>query len=389
MNSTVSQQQSTESRIQGTEAAWTVFKERPLEGYGNGNYMYALDTVTGQDSTKPFTSMAPNTLARLLVEKGIAGTSLYALLFLAVARALWQRRKQRESRIIGCTLLALLAKDMSQSAWEEVPFLMLMVYLLLAYLQREEEEEPERIPFSASGYAIAGLALATVLVWNIPSMLRATDPTGTYLERKEYRKAWMRHPEDVQLRYLYASRTLVKENPAEADSILRKLATDFPRNSLYLRAYAERCYIRDDKGTACRMMAEAIRYTPRLLDDERMRYWKQTDSIFHASVVRKALEDKPVNGASALDYARYGYVAHWAGDTITANASLREAVKILPNLTTPYLLLGEYDKYKLLMYGAFHADLEHAPLPEYPPVNEDYLLEKQVDVKVRNWYRSR
>jgi O-antigen ligase len=113
-----------------------------LEGYGNGNYMYALDTVTGQDSTKPFTSMAPNTLARLLVEKGIAGTSLYALLFLAVARALWQRRKQRESRIIGCTLLALLAKDMSQSAWEEVPFLMLMVYLLLAYLQREEEEEP-------------------------------------------------------------------------------------------------------------------------------------------------------------------------------------------------------------------------------------------------------
>ena len=120
-----------------------------------------------------------------------------------------------------------------------------------------------------------------------------------------------------------------------------------------------------------------------------MRYWKQTDSIFHASVVRKALEDKPVNGASALDYARYGYVAHWAGDTITANASLREAVKTLPNLTTPYLLLGEYDKYKLLMYGAFHADLEHAPLPEYPPVNEDYLLEKQVDVKVRNWYRSR
>ena len=169
---------------------------------------------------------------------------------------------------------------------------------------------------------------------------------------------------------------------------MRKLATDFPRNSLYLRAYAERCYIRDDKGTACRMMAEAIRYTPRLLDDERMRYWKQTDSIFHASVVRKALKDKPVNGASALDYARYGYVAHWAGDTITANASLREAVKILPNLTTPYLLLGEYDKYKLLMYGAFHSDLEHAPLPEYPPVNEDYLLEKQVDVKVRNWYRS-
>ena len=59
---------------QGTSAAWTAFKVCPLAGYGNGNYMYALDTATGQDSTKSFTSMPPNTLARILVEKGIVGT---------------------------------------------------------------------------------------------------------------------------------------------------------------------------------------------------------------------------------------------------------------------------------------------------------------------------
>lgn len=66
---------------------------------------------------------------------------------------------------------------------------MLMTYLLLAYLQREEEEEPKRIPFSASGYVVAGLALTAVLVWNVPGVLQAIDPTGTYLERKDYRKA--------------------------------------------------------------------------------------------------------------------------------------------------------------------------------------------------------
>lgn len=79
MNRTASQRQSTESRVQGTSAAWTAFKVCPLVGYGNGNYMYALDTATGQDSTKSFTSMPPNTLARMLVEKGIVGTSLYVL----------------------------------------------------------------------------------------------------------------------------------------------------------------------------------------------------------------------------------------------------------------------------------------------------------------------
>lgn len=116
----------------------------------------------GQDSTKSFTSMPSNTLVRMLVEKGIVGTSLYVLFLLAVVRVLWQRRKRRESRIIGCTLLALFAKDMSQSAWGEIPFLMLEVYLLLAYLQREKEENPERIPFSASSYTIAGFSLAAL-----------------------------------------------------------------------------------------------------------------------------------------------------------------------------------------------------------------------------------
>lgn len=389
MNRTVSQQQSTESRIHGSYTAWTTFKSRPLVGYGIGNYMYALDRITGQDSTKAFTSMPPNTLVRLIVEKGITGFLLYALLFLAVARSIWKQRTKRESRIIGCALLALIAKDMSQSAWGEIPFLMLMTYFILAYLQKNDVKEQECIPFTASCYVVVGFALTAVLVCNVPYILNVSDPTGIYLEKKDYRKAWIRHPGDIQLQYMYATRTLLKEDTSKADSMLRKLATDFPKNSLYLRAYAERCYANGARETACKMMAEAIRYSPRLLDDERMHCWKQTDSIFHSSVVQKVLDDKPTNSASASDYARYGYLAHWTGDTLTANAYLRKALKMLPNLATPYLLLGEYDKYKLLMYGAFHADLKHASLPKYPKINEDYLLEKHVFIKFRNWYEEK
>ncbi len=387
MNHNYSQKQSMEGRVQSTSAALKVFKERPLIGYGNGNYMYAIDTVTGQDSTKPFTSMAPNTLALLLVEKGIIGISLYVLLFFTIAKTLWKRGKHRESHIIGFTLLALLIKDMSQSAWEETPLLMQMTYLLLAYLQKKDEEELEQVQFSPSCYVVAGLALSAVLIWNIPDILQAADPTGTYLKQKDYRNAWMQHPEDVQLSYLYASRTLMKENSTEADSILYKLVRDFPKNSLYLSTYAVRCYDKDDKENACHMMAEAIRYTPRLLDYDKMNLWKNTDSAFHASVIQKVLATKP--GNSALDYAHYGYVAHWKRDTLTANAYLREALKLLPNFATPYLLLGEHDKYKLLIYGAFCSDLRHIPLPEDPQINENYLLEKQVAVKVKKWYDSK
>lgn len=106
MNRTASQQQSTESRISGTAAAWQAFTERPLMGYGNGNYTYAVDAITGQDSTKPFTSIAPSLPVQLLVEKGICGTLVYLFAGIMIVRTLWQHRKKPDSRIIAATLLA-------------------------------------------------------------------------------------------------------------------------------------------------------------------------------------------------------------------------------------------------------------------------------------------
>lgn len=388
MHQTVSQQQSTESRIHGTAAAWETFKKRPLCGHGNGNYTYALDPVIGQDSTKQFTSFPPNTLAWLSVEKGIIGILLYGLLGLAIIQTIRKQRKQRKSRIILCTLLAFLAKDMSQSAWQETPFIMLMVYLPLAYLQREEKEKMERLPISTSVCMITGATLTALLFGNTPNGIQAADPTCTYLEKEDYRNAMQRHPDDVQLRYLYASRTLLQENPAEADSILKELATDFPRNSLYLSTYAERCYKNNNQTTAREMMAKAIYYTPRLLDDERMKWWEQSDSLFYQSVIEDVISLKPGNSASAWEYAHYGYVLHWKGEIITATDYLKKALEILPNLTTPYLLLEEYDKYKLLIYGAFHADLNKMKLPDYPLINEDFLWKKQAGVKFKSWYET-
>lgn len=386
MNCTASQRQSTESRIYGTEAAWKAFEKSPIIGYGSGNYMYVLDPMIGQDSTKLLTSMPPNTLARLLIEKGIAGTLLYLVLLIAIIRSLWRRRKKRESSIVACTLIAFLIKDMTQSAWGEIPFLMLMVYLFLAYLQKEEEGEPKKISASASSYLIGGLIVAALLLWNIPCVRQAINPVGTYLRKKDYRKAFLKKTEDIQLRYLYASRTLMQENPIEADSILQKIATEFPKNSLYLTSYAGRCYMNGDKKMALKMISNAIRYTPRLLESELVKGWQSRDYDFYKNVITSAIREIPNKYASASDYACYGYILYYTGDTLNSITYLKEAVRLLPNLTIPYFLLGEYDKYKLLMYGAFQADLKKMCLPELPFVDEGYLIKKQLSLKIKNWY---
>lgn len=385
MNQTTSQQQSTESRIQSTEAAWQAFKQRPIWGYGNGNYRYALDPIIGQDSTKPFTSMPPNTISALLIEKGIVGILLYLLLGIVVVRCVWMNRKQRESRIIICTLLAFLAKDMSQSAWQETPFLMVITYLILAYLQKEEKEEIWCIQTSTS-YIVTSIAGIVIFLWSIPKIIHAYDQTGNFLKQKDYLNAWRKHPEDKQLYYLFVSRILMQENPSKADSSLKELTIKYPQNSLFARSYAQRCYENGQKETAQHMMAKAINLTPRLLDDEWMKKWEKSDSLFYQKIIEEVIKLKPEKKASASAYARYGYILSWKGENATATIYLTKALEILPNLATPYLLLGEINKYKLLTYGAFHSGIERKKLPNYPPINEDFLWQQQAALKIQKWY---
>lgn len=382
MNRTASQQQSTGSRISAAAAAWQAFVERPLTGYGKGNYTYAVDGITGQDSTKPYTSMAPSLPVQLLVEKGMCGTLVYLFAGILTVWTLWKRREKPDSRIIAATLLAVLVKDLTQATWLGTPALQLMSCILLAYLQRDESPSAET---GCTAYLVPAFVVAAWMGWNVPSFRFLADPTLDYLQDSNYEAACTRHPEDVQLQYLYAL-SVEKEYPEKSDSILKSLAIRYPRNSLYLSAYAFRCYRLGDSAVAVRLMAEAVRYTPRLVHGELMQVWKRQAPLFYKRVWRKAVSLRPEPGASPADDARYGYLVYTAGDTLQAERYLRQAVLALPNLTTPWLLLGDTMKYRLLVYGAFQRDLSHKKLPEHPVLSSDILFHMNYAPKVQNWY---
>ena len=382
MDQTASQQQSTQSRITATEAAWHVFKERPLLGYGNRNYMYAVDPLLGQDSTKPFTSIAPNLPVQLLVEKGIVGTLLYLFVGIVVGRILWRYRKRTDSRIIAATWLAIFVKDLAQATWLNTPFLLFVSYILWAYLQRYETITTET---SRLAYLIPGIALTVFIGWNIPQLPRMLDPTRNDLQEGNYEKAYHRHPEDVQLRYLYAE-SIQTGHHSQADSILKSLAGHYPKHSLYRSAYAWRSYQQGDTATALDMMAEAIRYTPRLIAGETMIRWRGQDSLFYHRIQQKVSAFRPAPDATPADYARYGYLAYALGDTLQATGYLQQAVHALPNLATPWLLLCDTAKYRQLRYGAFESDSSRNELPEQPTLTPTRLLEMNYAPKVQNWY---
>lgn len=51
--------------------------------------------------------------------------------------------------------------------------------------------------------------------------------------------------------------------------------------------------------------------------------------------------------------AKYGYLLYYMGHKEKSKAYLNYAVDRLPNLSTPWLLLGDDEKYRLLTDGAY------------------------------------
>lgn len=436
MNHTISQQQSTEGRITATLAAWDAFKKRPILGYGSSNFTFAIDQTLNQDSTRTYTSFAPNIIVQLLTEKGAVGLLLYLLLIINLFRVIWNHRNQPESRIIGCTLLALAAKEMTQATLLSTPFSLFMLYTLLAFLQKGEnpvnEAESRR---KISIYIIPGFVLICYLAWSVFNFLqirdksywqqsketwekgelaeaiRSMEQTGQQIPNlisrgllymQSYRKtenleyfqaakhsfenAHHKQPEDLQIRYLQALLYMYGKEPEKAYPIADELAAKHPKNSLYLSIQSDALYQLGKKEAALQSLVNAIRYMPRLLTRKRIQDLRQTDSVFYQTLRQNLSALRPLPENTPSDYARYGYIARWCGNQPLSDEYLRKAINDLPNLAIPWHLLGDDNKYRLLSYGAFRKDLLSTELPEMKAMTDESLLEMVYQPKFCNWY---
>ena len=435
MNHTTSQQQSTEGRITATQVGWDAFRQHPAFGYGNGNYTFAVDRTLNQDSTLPYTSYAPNILVQLLIEKGIIGILFYLLLVLAVCRTILKRRKQPESYMIGCLFLALSVKEMAQATLLYMPFALFMVYVMLAFLQKEKISVEEENRQTVSAYTIPGIVACCYLGWlafvflqdqnksyqqqsvaawekgQFAEAIRLMEQTGEQtpnlinrglLYMQYYRetanpkfqqtaeevlqKARQQQPEDIQIRYLQARLYIDNRALGKARQIAEELATNYPKNSLYLSALSDILYRQGEKEAALQPLVNAIRYTPRLLTGKRIRDLQQNDPVFYHSLQQHLSALTPSPADSPTDYARLGYIARWCGNQSVAEKYLQKAVEDLPNLATPWHLLGDDNKYRLLLFGAFQKDLLSTELPEEKDMSDDLLFKMAYQPKFANWY---
>lgn len=442
MNHTASQQRSTQGRINSVHAAWKVFGERKMLGTGAGTYIQCIDKEHFQDSNQSYSSYPPNWVMWALVEKGIVGGVLYGILILSVCITVWKGRRKRNSLYAGSILALLLLKEMSLWTTVTTPMTAFMFCALLALLQTDNSvkvfplakvnipmhyflglclmvclcthyyfhrfDENRKIMEQAfvafeKGHQEEAVGFIEELENEMPWLInkgRFYMKCGQYREAKEtLAKAMELQPEDVYVRFMYACTLLPTEKKEKGLCELERLVGRYPENALFRYEWFRQLYQGGYKEKAMEALEYAIRTKPRILLMGQTEQLKETDSLFYQSLVNRLIQFPSKEELTTSEKARQGFILYHCGKQVEAVALLEEAVKELPNMSTPWLLLGKYQesignieyaeackkKHRLLAYGAF-VSKEHGwkePVWEVPKETD---LWKIYAMKSQSWY---
>lgn len=429
INKTYSQKQSIEARINSTSLILDNLKESSSSqlfwGAGNGSYSLITDNLN-QNTSKSSTIIAPNLIIQLIVEKGIIGLFLFVILILFILIYIWKHYSDSDVRTIFCILITCGLKELSQASLFNVPFLWLIFYSLLAYLQKREMIVDAKNT-NVTQYSVFIIISILSIIFCIFNYYKAlSNQSFTYLKQNKIResvieiertackipflihrgilydkcyqktrdnlyakaaityyvKATRLQPNDVQLTYLLGKFYLSVGNLAKAKSIGIKLTQLYPKNSLYLLLLSKILYQEGRKDQSVLYLTEAILYMPRLLNTNYILELQNLDSIYF-NKLSKNLLSLQINKQTPIEYAHLGYINYWFGKILISNSYLKKAVESLPNLSIPWLLLGDEKKYQLLSYGTLKVEKRYL---NRQIITEEDLFYQLYNGKFKMWY---
>ncbi|WP_300704308.1 O-antigen ligase family protein [Bacteroides sp.] len=395
MNYTNSQRQSTQGRIDSTKFIQTIWKNHTFWGVGSGNYTLAIDKGLNQDTTKSYTSYAPNIIAHILIENGIIGIILYISLMLCIIKTIWDKRKSNTCIVIGCTLVSILVKEMTLSTLLDTQITLFLTLILLAIVQRSDETMIEDtnihnklsykiilisfiVEYTCVEYVIYNLQKSDQLNFIAWENFKKGDTTKAistiknsrntlpnqinksilYMESAKYSNdrlyldmakaeledAKKNQPEDIHIYYLQAKLATIAQNRTLAITILMDLVKNYPQNALYQYELYKLLYANKQKAKALIHLKIAIQILPRILNLENIKIISQTDPAFHHTLITQLLAKRPISENEPIVLAQYGYIAYHSGNMQDAEQYLSQAVSKLPNLSIPWILLHKINQ---------------------------------------------
>lgn len=408
-NETLSQQRSAESRIKEVDIAKAVLSEYPF-GVGFGNYTMAKDFFQhGEERVDTYTSYAMNTFSKVAVEGGYAGLFFYFLLLLSIVVYL-VRKKERDAWLLFLFLIAFFIREQTFSTLFDSYLVQLSALAVLALLQKDEKASFEW----KHGKWLAALPC---LVWiglfvtirfidgneqSVPKLVNralACRQTDRQMAVNLFRQAQLQSPLDVQLHFYEYEWCGQDDFSKEDEEKVKKWAVDYPDRLLFrwtLYEWYKQC---GRENEAEEILVDAILREPRILETS---FWKmlQEKEFDFADSVKTELKEKIQNKPDdVIRLAKYGSVALQLEQTGLAEDYLREANRLLPNLSRVWfnlaLLLEKQGKWeeadlyrkkgRLIELGVLSKDEAYIPVPVK---NIKHFLYKTYPLLFGVWYRS-
>jgi len=357
LHATISQQRSSQSRVNATTAAFQTYKEHPILGVGNGNYTLAIDKRLNQDTNVPFTPFAPNWLVKLLVERGIIGILLFLVLVGGIVFFLFARQNKQYKKFIGFVLIAILLKEMSQCTLFDNSTSLALFYILLAMYIPEGKAKLHKknngirliLPIACCCIIMCFVYAKVIMPFYEKSTAQlinqGINSMHSYNKKKDAAQ-WKNaerclllakelQPQDVQIDLMLFDLYSAKGMHRKARSYIRELVEAYPNNALFQYKYFAYLCKQGCRSEAFSHLEAALRIYPKLITLEEVE--KMRNKYHHFFSSKKLVKDAPI--MNEQDYACLGVLAFYLHDYKTAKKYCSRISLSMPNLFMPWLVL--------------------------------------------------
>lgn len=374
------QRRSVVGRMEAMNGIWDVFNQHWLVGYGAGNYTLAMDSFYGQDSTKMYTSYAPNIIVKILIERGLLGiAAVSALIAIAAIQAL-KKRKDKATILASVTLLAVILKEMSLATLSSTDIGWTATAILLAVIGTSwNMSKGNGGTRSAKKWYIITMCLLCCCMEPLYKVLCPQKHFSTL---------------DIQAEYMNALKEL--ENNRNSIYKLREIVCKYPLNAQYRYSLYKEELRLGNKEKAVSQLEQAIELMPRIMTIKEVRLFLDSDSAQFAEIRQWLAAKYMQKSNNPLCNARHGMIAYLCGDKAKAERNVDNAIKTLPNLPMPWLLKGLlsqergnsadakscFKKYEWLTSGTANVKKKKYAIPELT----EESLGGTYALKHINWY---
>ncbi|MBE6262786.1 MAG: O-antigen ligase family protein [Prevotella sp.] len=364
MNNTYSQETSTEWRLNSIKKSIKNTKGNLFIGYGCGSY-----TMISEDGNiDNFSSFAPNLPVMLLIENGIIGLGLFIAIIMSCGWEIWKYRKEKYVKEIGCMLLVIMLKEMSQSTLLHTKCLCILILFLFAYINSLCNETINTRKYTPIAISIIYISVFYFIIhkgYNNGKDVSNDIKTGiallkikkidntnlTYIQNnliKTYNKELF----DPYILYIIAELEIKQGKIINGLTLLSKLCNKYPQNAIFAFSCGNAFMQLGKKSKAVAFWKKSIILYPRLLLCKECLNIKNKDYMLFNNLKTELIKSyHKMKKNRGKESAKWGFILNKLGEKEESIHLLQRSVVELPNLSVPWLILGDTQKYNFLTYG--------------------------------------